>query len=167
MSHSEHLDNAASVTAKCAVITCSDTRDESSDASGSFIRQTLGDAGHEVVLYRVIPDEPAQITAVLHEAIREEVDVIITNGGTGISKRDNTFETLSAMIERPLTGFGELFRMLSYEDIGSASMLSRATAGIISNVFVFSLPGSTGAVHLAMEKLIMPQIRHLVSEVRR
>ena len=167
MSHAEHLDKSASVTAKCAVITCSDTRDESTDSSGSFIRQMLADAGHDVALYRLIPDDPAEISALLSQAIDENVDVVITNGGTGISKRDNTYETLSSMIERPLNGFGELFRMLSYEDIGSASMLSRAAAGLIGDVLVFSLPGSTGAVRLAMERLIMPQLRHLVSEVRR
>jgi len=167
MSHTDHLKSSSDISVKCAVVTCSDSRDEASDSSGRFIRETLAEAGHEVALYRLVPDEPDWISAAVKVAVDSNFDVIITNGGTGISRRDNTFKTLQEMIDRPLTGFGELFRMLSWQEVGSSAMLSRATAGVIQNTLIFALPGSTNAVRLAMEKLILPQIRHLVSEMRR
>jgi len=132
-----------------------------------LIQEQLTDAGHELVSYSLIPDEAEEIRSHLTRLASEEVEVVVINGGTGISKRDNTFDAVQNMIETPIPGFGELFRMLSYQDIGPAAMLSRATAGLIGNMAVFSLPGSRGAVELAMQELILPQIGHLVSELRK
>ena len=167
MSHSKHTEIAKSVTARCAVLTCSDTRTTDTDTSGQLIQEQLTDAGHELVSYSLIPDEAEEIRSHLTRLASEEVEVVVINGGTGISKRDNTFDAVQNMIETPIPGFGELFRMLSYQDIGPAAMLSRATAGLIGNMAVFSLPGSRGAVELAMQELILPQIGHLVSELRK
>ena len=132
-----------------------------------MIQEQLTDAGHELASYALIPDEAEEIRSHLTRLASEQVEVVVINGGTGISKRDNTFDAVQNMIETPIPGFGELFRMLSYQDIGPAAMLSRATAGLIGNMVVFSLPGSRGAVELAMQELILPQIGHLVSELRK
>ncbi len=150
----------------CAVVTVSDTRTERTDQSGSFIRERLESAGHRVVSYEIVPDDP--------ERVRDRVRVLCENracrailltGGTGLAPRDTTYEAVSSLFEKRLDGFGELFRMLSYEDIGSAAMLSRATAGLRNSTLIFSMPGSTGAVQLAMDKLILPQLGHLASLV--
>ena len=148
------------------VITCSDTRTIETDRCGSCIMQMLKDAGHAVVAYHLVKDEPAKIKAKIKTAVtNKKVQAIIINGGTGISKRDSTFEAVDAMLEKRLVGFGEIFRYLTYQDIGSPAIMSRATAGIIKGRVLFSTPGSENAVHLAMEKLILPELGHLVKEL--
>lgn len=151
----------------CMVITVSDTRNEETDKSGQLMKQLLVEAGHTAHLYRIVKDEPAEITmAVEVGGDHPEVQVILINGGTGISPRDTTYEAVSGMLEKEMPGFGELFRMLSYtEDIGSAAILSRAIAGTYRGKVIFSTPGSTGAVRLAMSKLIIPELGHVVREL--
>lgn len=153
----------------CMVITVSDTRTAETDKSGGLMKQLLEEAGHAVGLYRIVRDEPAEVIAAVEEGLADSnVQVILLNGGTGISPRDNTFEAVSGLLDKELPGFGELFRMLSYtEDIGSAALLSRAVAGICRNKAVFSTPGSTGAVRLAMTKLIVPELGHVVRELNK
>lgn len=155
--------------AKCIVVTISDTRVESTDKSGDLIEAYLKKAGHEIVERIIIPDEESSIEQVVKEgSLRSQVDVILTSGGTGISRRDVTIETVEKMFDKHITGFGELFRMLSYtEDIGSAAIMSRASAGVVNNKAVFSMPGSSGAVKLAMEKLIIPELSHVVFELNK
>ena len=160
----EHIEKGRVLRARGAVITCSDTRDESSDTSGALVEQLLLEAGHEVTQRTIVQDEPSEILAALEAARGSDIRLLIINGGTGISRRDSTFEAISQAIDTPLPGFGELFRMLSFEDIGAAAMMSRATAGLSDGMFVFSLPGSRNAVDLAMRKLILPQIGHLLAE---
>ncbi|MGM9933116.1 MULTISPECIES: MogA/MoaB family molybdenum cofactor biosynthesis protein [Bacillaceae] len=154
---------------RCKIITVSDTRDLDSDKSGQLMEQLLTAAGHEVVSREVVKDEVEQIQrAVLEGCRHSEVDCVLTNGGTGIAKRDVTIEALSALYEKEIPGFGELFRMLSYqEDIGSAAILSRASAGVIFGTPVFSTPGSSGAVRLAMNKCIIPELGHIMHEIRK
>jgi len=148
------------------VITCSDTRTPDTDTSGQLIHRLLKEQGHHVAAYHVVKDEPAQIKSRIAEGLaNEEVQAIIINGGTGISKRDSTFEAVDAMLEKRLVGFGEIFRYLTYQDIGSSAIMSRATAGIIKGRVLFSTPGSENAVRLAMEKLILPELGHLVKEL--
>lgn len=152
-----------------AVITLSDTRTPETDASGQLIQRLLLENGHQVVAYHVLKDEPAVLSAVLDDLTTPEhpCKIIICNGGTGISKRDSTYEAISAKLEKTLVGFGELFRMLSYAEVGAAAMLSRATAGTYRGRVIFSTPGSSNAVQLAMEKLILPELQHLAWEVLR
>lgn len=151
---------------RCAVITLSDTRSEADDRSGALIREALTGAGHEVGLYRVVKDEPAQLRAAIDAAADSgNIRIVLTNGGTGITRRDTTYETLNALFEKRLDGFGEIFRMLSFHEIGAAAMLSRAVAGTYRGMIVLSMPGSTNAVRLAMEKLILPELSHLVREI--
>ncbi len=153
---------------RCAVITVSDTRTLDTDRSGALVAELLQGAGHEVVGRTIVPDEPRHIRHTVGEWVHgESVDAIVVTGGTGISPRDRTYETITAMFARELNGFGELFRMLSYQEIGPAAMLSRATAGVIGGTILFLLPGSTGAVRLALEKLILPELSHLVGQLRR
>ncbi|HSB45474.1 MAG TPA: MogA/MoaB family molybdenum cofactor biosynthesis protein [Nitrospira sp.] len=148
------------------VITCSDTRTPETDTSGQLIQKLLKEQGHTIVAYHLVKDEPAQIKGHIAEAIANEaVQAIIINGGTGISRRDSTFEAVDAMLEKRLDGFGEVFRFLTYQDIGSPAIMSRATAGIIKGRVLFSTPGSENAVRLAMEKLILPELGHLVKEL--
>ncbi|CAN5633564.1 MogA/MoaB family molybdenum cofactor biosynthesis protein [soil metagenome] len=150
----------------CAVVTVSDTRDESTDRSGKIMIEALEGGGHQVVLYRIVRDEPAEIVEVLDACRdRDDVQAVLFNGGTGIASRDTTFDVLSRSIEKELPGFGELFRMLSWDEIGPAAMLSRATAGVYAGRMVFSTPGSSNAVRLAMDRLIVPELSHLVYEV--
>ena len=170
MSHQEHEQRAQAElppAIRCGVITISDTRTTETDTSGAAIREALEAAGHTIVRYQLVKDEPDAITALVRELSRSGCQVILTNGGTGIARRDSTFEAIDALIEKRLPGFGELFRMLSYADIGPAAMLSRATAGTIGGTLVFCMPGSTGAVRLAMEQLIIPQLPHLIWETVR
>jgi molybdenum cofactor biosynthesis protein B len=148
----------------CAVVTVSDTRSEADDTSGRRIRELLEEHGHRVALHRIVKDEPEQIARLLSE-IPASVRAVVFNGGTGLARRDTTYEALAALLEKEISGFGELFRMLSYEEIGSAAMLSRATAGVIGGRVVFSVPGSTKAVELAMTKLILPELGHMVGLV--
>jgi molybdenum cofactor biosynthesis protein B len=166
MSHREHQDLARDTPVRVAVVTVSDTRTEATDTSGTLMKTLLADAGHPVVAYRIVPDEPERIGPLLDE-LTASADVILLNGGTGISRRDTTYEVVAGRLDKVLPGFGELFRMLSYEEIGAAAMLSRATAGMMGRTLVFSTPGSTNAVRLAMERLIVPQLRHLVWETVR
>ena len=151
-----------------AVLTMSDSRTPETDTSGQFIREAVAAAGHKVVRYALVKDDPNQIRPELQAALADQnVAVIVTNGGTGISLRDNAYETVTALLDKRLDGFGELFRMLSYQEIGGAAMLSRAVAGIAHGKVVFSLPGSTKAVRLGMEKLILSQAGHLYFELQK
>lgn len=150
------------------LVTVSDTRTEETDTSGRTARELLTGAGHVVAGYRVLKDEPAEVAALVRRIAEEGLaDCVITSGGTGISRRDATYEAIAGLVDKRLDGFGELFRMLSYQEIGAAAMLSRATAGLCRGVVVFATPGSTAAVKLALEKLILPELGHLVSEARR
>jgi molybdenum cofactor biosynthesis protein B len=148
------------------VITCSDTRTTETDTSGYRIMHMLKDAGHSVIAYHLVKDEPTKIKAKIKAAVADKrVQAIIINGGTGISRRDSTFEAVDAMLEKRLDGFGEVFRYLTYQEIGSPAIMSRATAGIIKGRVLFSTPGSENAVRLAMEKLVLPELGHLVKEL--
>jgi molybdenum cofactor biosynthesis protein B len=152
----------------CAIVTVSDTRTEETDTSGKVIRERLEKHGHRVVAYRVVQDEPQQILGLLDRLIETgEARVILFNGGTGISHRDTTYDALSRKLEKTLPGFGELFRMLSFQEIGPAAMLSRAVAGVYRERLIFSMPGSTNAVTLAMDRLIAPELEHLAWELTR
>ena len=151
-----------------AVLTVSDTRTEATDQSGALIRTLCAGAGHPVTQYRLTPDEPDQVRAAVEQLVsRPDVQAVLINGGTGISGRDRTFEAISALFERRIDGFGELFRALSYQEIGAAAMMSRASAGLVRGRPVFSMPGSTAAVRLAMEKLILPELGHAVAEAQK
>jgi molybdenum cofactor biosynthesis protein B len=157
---------AAPEAVRCAVLTVSDTRTVETDASGALIQELLEAAGHVVVDYRIVADEPDTIRAVAGEwAERPAVQAILSNGGTGIAGRDTTYDALAALLEKRLDGFGELFRMLSYEEIGAAAMLSRAVAGVYRGRLVVAMPGSRNAVRLAMTRLIVPELGHLVYEI--
>ena len=146
-----------------AVLTASDTRTLEDDESGHQACALLAAAGHPVLAHRVVPDEPAAIREAIASAEEDPaIRMILLLGGTGIAPRDRTFETVGGLIERPLPGFGELFRTLSYREVGSAAMLSRATAGVRGRRALFSVPGSPAAVRLALEELILPQIAHLI-----
>jgi molybdenum cofactor biosynthesis protein B len=152
----------------CFVLTISDSKTSETDVSGRLIRDLLGKAGHDVVGSKIVKDEPAQVQSVIREQCEDQrVKAIILTGGTGITSRDSTFEAVEAMLEKRLTGFGELFRMLSFQEIGPAAMLSRAQAGVVQGRLVFSLPGSPNACRLALERLIIPELGHLVREVSR
>ena len=150
-----------------AVVTVSDSRTAETDVNGEYLRARIEEAGHRVAAYRLIRDEPDQVEAALESCAGEDVQVVIFNGGTGISRRDRTFDVLNRKIEKPLPGFGELFRMLSYDQVGSAAMMSRATAGVYRNTVVISTPGSPAAVQLAWEKLIGTEISHMGWELTR
>lgn len=161
-SSAEHKAKAAAQGAiPIAIVTVSDTRTPETDVNAAYLRERIEATGHRLAGYRLIKDEPDQVTAVLAELVQSEARIIVFNGGTGISKRDTTFDALSSKLEKTLSGFGEIFRMLSYEEIGAAAMLSRATAGVYGNTVVFSTPGSPAAVRLAWEKLIEPELQHL------
>jgi molybdenum cofactor biosynthesis protein B len=168
MAYEQHLQDSAPLVAKCAIVTLSDTRTESSDKSGRRLRELLEADGHRLVHYQLIPDEPGPLAELLAALLaRPDVDVVLTNGGTGISRRDRTIEVVQRQIEQPLPGFGELFRMLSWEQIGSGAMLSRAVGGIARDKLLFAMPGTTAAVELAMTKLVLPELRHLLHELRK
>jgi molybdopterin adenylyltransferase len=176
MSAQDHKSQAGQRSVACAVITCSDSRTPDTDTSGQLIRSLLTAAGHTVTFHTITPDDPAAIRSLLQElTARPDIHAILLNGGTGISRRDNTFDAVSAALTKTLPGFGELFRMLSYQAIGSSALLSRATAGIIvtpppspeKQTLLFSMPGSPNAVELAMQQLILPELSHLVWETLR
>lgn len=168
MSVEEHKQDAPACV-NCMVVTVSDTRNEMSDKSGKLMISLLEGHGHKVTRYHIVKDEYAAIQQILRDGKNEElVDVILLNGGTGITGRDTTCEAVENLLDKHLPGFGELFRMLSFtEDIGSAAMLSRATAGVAGGKAVFSMPGSSGAVRLALEKLIIPELGHIIKEIKR
>lgn len=150
----------------CHVLTISDTRTLETETSGRAIAELLTAAGHSVVGRAIVKDEPADVRRVVSEALQTSAArAIITTGGTGLAKRDSTFEALTALFDKRIDGFGELFRMLSFEEIGAAAMLSRATAGIAGGRVIFLLPGSEAAVRLAMERLILPELGHIVGEL--
>lgn len=151
-----------------AIVTVSDTRTPETDVNRRYIEEQMAALGHIVAAYRLIKDEPDQVEAVLDELAQlPQIRLILFNGGTGISPRDTTFDVISRKLEKTLPGFGELFRMFSYEQVGAAAMLSRATAGVYRGTLVFSMPGSPNAVQTALEKLILPEINHLAWEVVR
>jgi molybdenum cofactor biosynthesis protein B len=148
----------------CGVITVSDTRTLETDRGGSLVIELLESTGHRVAAREIIPDEPVAITEAIDRLIAESVPAILMTGGTGISSRDQTYETVTGMFTKHLPGYGELFRMLSYEEIGAAAMLSRATGGVIRRSVLLTMPGSPPAVRLAMERLILPELPHLVQQ---
>ena len=165
MSTAEHREQAAGRVATCALLTISDTRDETTDKGGAMVRDALQDVGHNVAASGIVKDEPQQIETQLRQWLDEErFDAICCTGGTGISCRDTTIEVVGRLLDKELEGFGELFRMLSWDEVGPASMLSRATAGLAGETLVFAMPGSTNAVKLAMTKLIVPELPHLIWE---
>jgi molybdopterin adenylyltransferase len=165
-SRQPHPDNAR-ISVNCAVITISDTRMPTTDTSGGLIQKLLQTAGHKIGRYQILPDEPIQIRHELDliAMLQPPLQAIVFNGGTGISPRDTTYDAVSSSLTKTLPGFGEIFRFLSYQDIGSRSIASRAIAGTYKHLLVFSLPGSRGAVQLGMEKLILPELVHLVTQM--
>lgn len=167
MSHTEHKQHAREGV-KCAVLTLSDSRTRENDDSGGMIRRSLEENGHRVLFYEVMKDDREMLEKTLSKLISDPgVEVIIMNGGTGISKRDITIEVVREFIEKELVGFGELFRFLSYQEIGSAAIMSRALAGVCKGKVLISMPGSKNAVTLGMEKIIIPEIGHMVWDANR
>ncbi len=168
MAYDQHTHAAEPNVARCAVVTLSDTRTEQTDGSGRRIRELMTEAGHRVAHYQVVRDDPAEFEPLLLSLLtRDDVDAVLTNGGTGISRRDQTIAIVERHLDQPLPGFGELFRMLSWDQIGSGAMLSRTVGGIAKGKVVFAMPGSTKAVELAMTRLILPEIKHLLFELRK
>jgi len=154
--------------ARVAIVTVSDTRTRENDTGGDLIENRVTVAGHKVVFRTIVKDEPAQIGALLDQIVNEtDARVILFTGGTGIAPRDTTYDVLAGKLEKVMPGFGELFRMLSYQEVGAAAMLSRAVAGTYRGRVVIAMPGSPNAVQVAMDKLIMPEIHHLAWEVAR
>jgi len=163
----EHRANAPKSVA-CFVLTVSDTRTPETDSGGALIRELLRSAGHRVVASAIVRDEPAEVRRIVVEQCQDpSVQVVILTGGTGITSRDSTFEAVEALLDKRLPGFGELFRVLSYQEVGAAAMLSRAQAGVRAGRVIVSLPGSPGGCRLALEKLLIPELAHLVREVNR
>jgi molybdenum cofactor biosynthesis protein B len=153
---------------RLAVLTISDTRTPENDTGGDTIEELMRGAGHEIVERRIVRDDAARIrTEIVNLLARPDADAVITTGGTGISARDTTYEVVDRMIEKKLDGFGEIFRVLSYEEIGAAAILSRAVAGTVGTKLVACLPGSRNAVRLAVEKLLVPEISHVIFELRK
>jgi molybdenum cofactor biosynthesis protein B len=166
MGATDHHKEAGDDPITVAIVTVSDTRTPETDKNKPYLEAKMTELGHVVAAYRLIKDEPDQVATVLDElCTMPGVQVVLFNGGTGISPRDTTFDVINRHLEKTLPGFGELFRMLSYEEIGPAAMLSRATAGVYKRTLVVSMPGSTGAIKTAMEKLIIPEMNHLVYEI--
>ena len=167
MGHLEHK-AASPAVAQCYILTISDTRTEASDTSGRAIFDLLFAGGHQVTGRKIVRDEPDQVRAAIEEQLANPLtQVVITTGGTGITSRDTTFEVIDALLDKRLDGFGELFRMLSYEQIGPAAMLSRACAGTARGKILIALPGSEQAVRLAVSRLLAPELGHLIEEVSR
>lgn len=168
-SHEQHRQWAAEQQQRIAlaIVTVSDSRTAETDTNYHFLKPEIERLGHTVAGYRLIKDEPDQVVRALDEMVDAGAQIVLFNGGTGISRRDRTYDALAGRLEKQLPGFGELFRMLSYEQVGSAAMLSRATAGVYSGAVIISTPGSPKAVQLAWEKLILPELEHLAWEVGR
>lgn len=163
----EHKSDAPT-SIRCAVVTVSDTRTLETDTGGRALIEHLEAAGHQLVLRKIIPDQSQPMSALLdHCRESEEIDAVLMTGGTGVTARDQTFETVTSYLTKSLPGYGELFRLLSYEEIGAAAMLSRATGGLMDRTVVLTMPGSRAAVLLAMKKLVIPELSHLVREARR
>ncbi len=167
MTKTPHPDDRQFTPINCAIITISDTRTTETDTGGQLANQLLSNAGHEVKFYQIVPDEPAQIIALLNQLANEEtIQAVILSGGTGISPRDRTYEALNSLLEKILPGFGELFRSLSYAEIGSRTISSRSIAGTYRQMIIFALPGSRGAVELGITKIILPELPHLIKQLR-
>ena len=167
MGYQEHKRQAPG-SVSCAVITISDSRTEQDDESGQLIGQKLSENGHRVMDYAILRNDAGAVKKKLSELLgQEELQVVITSGGTGVSHRDITVETLYPLMEKKLDGFGELFRSMSYEEIGTGSIMSRAVAGVAGGKVILCLPGSLGAVTLAMDRIVLPEIGHLVREATR
>ena len=169
MSESVHQHrDAAPEYVRVAALTISDTRTPEDDTGGDTIQELLENAGHEIAVREIVRDDVARIRTTLVDLLgRDDVDAVVTTGGTGISARDTTYEVVEQMLDKKLAGFGEIFRVLSYEEIGAAAMLSRAVAGAVGNKFLACLPGSRNAVRLAVEKLLVPEMAHVVFELRK
>ncbi len=158
----------APVSVGCFVLTISDSKTPETDTSGALIRELVSAAGHRVTGHAIVKDEPEQVAAVIRSGCAApSVEAFILTGGTGITSRDSTYEAIEALLDKRLAGFGEIFRMLSYQEVGAAAMLSRAQGGVVQGRVLFSLPGSPNACRLALEKLIIPELPHLIREVRR
>ncbi len=168
MGAQDHREKAGHGSVTIGIVTVSDTRTPDTDVNGQYVRRVFEERGHVVGGYRIIKDESDQVRAALEElAAIPAMQLILFNGGTGIAPRDTTYDVLSKMLEKVLPGFGEIFRMLSFQEVGAAAMLSRATAGTYRGKVVFSTPGSPNAVQVAVEKLILPEINHLAWEIAR
>jgi molybdenum cofactor biosynthesis protein B len=167
MGYREHKEKSPrSVT--CAVLTISDSRTEQDDESGKLLREKLSQNGHKVLAYAILKNDAVAIRRKIEELLKlADLQVIITSGGTGISHRDITIEIISPILNKKLDGFGELFRFLTYQEIGTGSMMSRAMAGVVGGKVIICLPGSLGAVTLALDKIILPEIGHMVREATR
>lgn len=153
---------------RCFVLTVSDTRTDATDTGGRAIADLLTAAGHTLAGRAIVTDDAAEVRRLIEQQLADTaVDVVITTGGTGITSRDSTYEAVETLLDKRLDGFGELFRMLSYEQVGAAAMMSRATAGLARGTIVIALPGSEAAVRLAMEKLVVPELGHLVQQARK
>ena len=165
--HEEHQKQGPQ-SVRCAVITVSDTRTLETDTGGQAVIVHLTAAGHTVVIREIIPDDPARMRPLL-ESLRDraDLDAILMTGGTGITSRDQTYETVSSLLDKPLPGYGEIFRLLSFQEIGPAAILSRATGGLVGRKVLLTMPGSPAAVRLAMEKIIIPELPHLMREAQR
>jgi molybdenum cofactor biosynthesis protein B len=167
MSHVDHRD-AAPRSIRCFIVTVSDTRTEATDSGGSAIAEMLIAAGHQVAGRTIVKDDPDLVRSTVERQLASpDVQVIVTTGGTGITSRDSTYEAINGLLHKRLDGFGELFRMLSFEQIGPAAMMSRACAGLAAGRIVISLPGSEAAVRLAMERLVVPELGHMVQQASR
>ena len=168
MGAEEHRGKAGKGPVTVAIVTVSDSRTPDTDQNRQYIERRMTELSHHVAAYRLIKDEPDQVAAVIDELTAlPEVQLILFNGGTGISPRDTTYDVVSRYLEKTLPGFGELFRMFSFQEVGAAAMFSRATAGVYHGKLIFSMPGSPNAVEVALEKLIIPEINHLAWEIAR
>jgi molybdopterin adenylyltransferase len=168
MSVDKHRKAAGHGPVTVALVTVSDTRTPETDENGIYLREQFASRGHTVAGYRIVKDEPDQVESVLNEMVSlPGVQLVLFNGGTGIAPRDTTYDVIARKLEKTLPGFGEIFRMLSYQQVGAAAMLSRATAGVYRGKLVFSTPGSPKAVRLALESLILPELNHLAWEIAR
>jgi len=153
--------------ARVSIVTVSDTRTEETDVNGRYLKDRIAAAGLVLVDYTIVPDEPDQIDGLIEKLVQTDTQIILFNGGTGLSRRDTTFDVIARKLEKMIPGFGEIFRLLSYEQVGAAAMFSRAVAGVYKGKVIMSTPGSPAAVQLAWEKLIAPEIQHLAWEINR
>ncbi len=168
MGAEDHRQKAGKGPVTVAIVTVSDTRTPETDQNRQYIEKRMAELNHHVAAYRLIKDEPDQVAAVIEELTSMQgVQIVLFNGGTGISPRDTTYDVVSKYLEKTLPGFGELFRMLSFQEVGAAAMFSRTTAGVYHGTLIFSMPGSPNAVQVALEKLILPEINHLAWEIAR
>ncbi len=168
MGAEEHRQRAGHGPVTIAIVTVSDTRTPETDQNRQYLEARMTELGHHIAAYRLIKDEPDQVEAVIEELTRmPDVQIVLFNGGTGISPRDTTYDVVSRHLEKTLPGFGEIFRQISYQEVGAAAMFSRATAGVCQSTLIVSMPGSPNAVQIAMEKLIIPEINHLAWEIVR